>query len=323
MPAKRNIKTYTKEELIKSHAIIGSQKKLEDIVYLTEVKFKDESEDSFVKCLHCGAKFAQLDAHIKKFHNQTPKEYLIQFEGASLVCKNSKDRVSGDKNPAAGHGGLYSKFSDKFLKYDGLTQEEINLHKKDVANKSKETKKANPHNENTKIEYYTSRGYSEEDAIQQLSIRQSTFTLKKCVENYGEDLGKEIWTNRQDEWLYSYKTSNYSRISQKLFWEICKEDFRYLEAKFAENINGTKKLDSDTTNYEAVVSGLKPDFLYKNKIIEFDGVYWHNSVANPMRESFRDERLIEVGYEVFHISETDYLENPQIEVSKCLNFLKQ
>ena len=323
MPAKRNIKTYTKEELIKSHAIIGSQKKLEDIVYLTEVKFKNESEDSFVKCLHCGAKFAQLDAHIKKFHNQTPKEYLAQFAGASLVCKNSKDRVSGDKNPAAGHGGLYSKFSDKFLKYDGLTQEEINLHKKDVANKSKETKKANPHNENTKIEYYTSRGYSEEDAIQQLSIRQSTFTLKKCVENYGEDLGKEIWTNRQDEWLYSYKTTNYSKISQKLFWEICKEDSRYLEAKFAENFNGTKKLDSDTTNYEAVVSGLKPDFLYKNKIIEFDGVYWHNSVANPMRESFRDERLIEVGYEVLHISETDYLENPQIEVSKCLNFLKQ
>ena len=200
MPAKRNIKTYTKEELIKSHAIIGNQKNLEDVVYLTEVKFKDESEDSFVKCLHCGAKFAQLDAHIKKFHNQTPKEYLIQFEGASLVCKNIKDRVSGDKNPAAGHGGLYSKFSDKFIKYDGLTQEEINLHKKDVANKSKETKKANPHNENTKIEYYIAQGMAIEDAEEALSIRQSTFTLDKCVDKYGELVGNFIWQSRQDKW---------------------------------------------------------------------------------------------------------------------------
>ena len=59
-------------------------------------------------------------------------------------------------------------------------------------------------------------------------------------------------------------------------------------------------------------------------IIEFDGDYWHSKqVANPTREQKRDNGIKSLGYEVLHVKEKDYKDNPQKVVDKCLTFLKQ
>lgn len=52
----------------------------------------------------------------------------------------------------------------------------------------------------TSIEYYLNKGLSQEEAEIALSERQSTFSLDKCIQKYGEEEGKRIWKERQDKW---------------------------------------------------------------------------------------------------------------------------
>ena len=62
------------------------------------------------------------------------------------------------------------------------------------------------------------------------------------------------------------------------------------------------------------------DFKFNNKIIEFDGEYWH---IDKEKEFIKDEFFKIKGYEVLHIKEKDYYENPQRTITKCLTFLNQ
>lgn len=50
------------------------------------------------------------------------------------------------------------------------------------------------------VEYYLLRGFTEEGAIYQVSLNQSTFSLEICIEKYGEELGREVWLKRQQKW---------------------------------------------------------------------------------------------------------------------------
>ena len=54
---------------------------------------------------------------------------------------------------------------------------------------------------NTSIEYYLKKGYSEEESKKLLSERQSTFSLEKCISKHGKDEGTKIFNQRQEKWL--------------------------------------------------------------------------------------------------------------------------
>ena len=56
---------------------------------------------------------------------------------------------------------------------------------------------------NTALEYYLSRGYSMNDSIILRSNRQKTFTLEKCIEKYGLELGTQRFQQRQLKWQTS------------------------------------------------------------------------------------------------------------------------
>lgn len=206
MPAKRHFTSYTKEEIRKSTAIIANQKTLEATVYLSKVKFDDTDDiNSYVVCEHCSFRSGQLDQHLKKWHNQTTAQYKLQFPNSPCVSKNASGRVIGDKNPAFGHGGKLSKFSKNFIKYEGLSEEEISKQQNDAFQKAQKTRDENPHKINTKLEYYTSKGMTEAEAKVALSERQSTFSLDKCIEKFGNIDGKIIWQARQDKWQNTLK----------------------------------------------------------------------------------------------------------------------
>ena len=65
------------------------------------------------------------------------------------------------------------------------------------------------------INYWLNRGLTLEDAKSKLSERQSTFSLKKCIEKYGDEIGKEIWNKRQDKWIKSLSLSVYNGRDNK------------------------------------------------------------------------------------------------------------
>ena len=173
------------------------------------------------------------------------------------------------------------------------------------------------------------------------------------IEKYGEEIGKEKYKQirkAQDRRSYEYflnKYKNeeiakkkydescnnarnsmtkmyYSKISQELFKKILKILNDKKEIFFAEN-NGEIKIEN---NYF--------DFKYKNKIIEYNGDYWH---ANP--SLYKEDEIIhgklvkdiweednkklkllrEYKYEILVIWDMDYKNNSGKVLLDCLNFL--
>lgn len=159
-------------------------------------KFKDANPDDYVECQICGLRADHLGFH-PTVHGLTCDEYVKQY--GPLVSKTRSLSLSGDKNPAYGHGGKFSPFSKNFIKYEDLSEDERKercLETKITATKSREDNG----NITTRIEYFIKQGMTEDEAKQALSERQSTFNLQKCIEKYGEEAGRIRWQERQDTW---------------------------------------------------------------------------------------------------------------------------
>ena len=64
------------------------------------------------------------------------------------------------------------------------------------------------------------------------------------------------------------------------------------------------------------------DFKLGNKIIEFDGDYWHSKPQQKEIDNRRDDFLVKKGYIVKRVTEGDYRSKKEIIINECLNFLK-
>ena len=278
-----------------------------------------------VICQMCNQEMKDLTSHIFRKHNIKAAQYKEIYPNMPIrsdaLLKLQSERVSGSKNPAYQHGGKFSPFSEKFI---NGTHNIESTKKKAKENKQKLNK------DTTKIEYWLEKTNNNlEEAQKLLSERQSTFSLNICIEKYGEETGREIWLNRQEKWHKSYKKSNFSRVSQGLFWDISKklDDLSIIHfAQLSEN----KEEDLSGVNNEMRLRLEKlilPDFIDtdQKKIIEFDGTYWHGIVGhgNKEREMEREFILISNGYKVLHINESEYKNDKNGTLQKCLNFLTQ
>ena len=124
---------------------------------------------------------------------------------------------------------------------------------------------------------------------------------------------------------------SYSKISQELFWElfdIVKNDFNSIY--FASLNHQTQSNDESGRNNEFLVRRNNGkcyllDFYVKdtNKVIEFDGDYWHGEArGNIQRDKKREDELRQMGYNIFRVKERDYRRNHDKVIQECLEFLK-
>lgn len=275
-----------------------------------------------VACKLCNLLSHDLTSHILRTHKISIEDYKRDYGKirSEKYLMDQSNRIKGDKNPAYNHQGKFSPFSNNFIYADKIDREE--LHKK-VKNSIKNSEKRT----NTLI-YWINLGYSEEEAKVKVSQRQTTFTLEKCIEKYGEEEGTKRWVERQDKWISSFKKSKkdrFSKISQELFCEIfnhIKEDVEFIY--FAE-LGEDKLLDTSGVNNEYKLKFpekvVLPDFINikTKKIIEFDGTYWHSETKS--RDEVRDKILIKNGYQVLHINEENYRKNKDDVIKECLEFL--
>lgn len=147
-------------------------------------------------------------------------------------------------------------------------------------------------------------------------------TLESFKERYGSDIGEKKWT----EWRSS--TSNNSKVSMKLFERIVEINDIFKDAKFGDNEEYI-----DTHNYDIKQDHIRPDFTWKNKIIEFYGSYWHkdprfyeNNIENEKirkMDKLRVEVLEAEGFDVMVVWEADFEENPFKIYDECIDFLQK
>jgi hypothetical protein len=180
------------------------------------------------------------------------------------------------------------------------------------------------------IEYWVEKGFNYQQAKLKITERQTTFSLDICVQKYGEEDGLKRFNERQIKWLTNYKRTNFSKISQTLFWCILETEPTIKNDNIFFATYNKGNVDDSGKNNEYRLSLLNgvilPDFidLANRKIIEFDGTYYHRlTPENSLREEKRDKMIIESGYEVLHISEYDYKNDKQEIINKCVAFLNE
>jgi len=300
----------------------------------TQDSFNDKQEIiDFVICKVCGFKSSNIHRHITMNHNISLDDYKERFgcDDCSIYSmayrENLSNKNKGENNRAYGHKGRYSPFSKNFIKYDGLGDEEKERVIREVLDKKNDTYKTSNNNPLT-VRHWTKRGYSEEEARQIISGRQSTFSLEKCIINHGEEKGRQVWKERQDKWLSNYKKQNFSKISQELFWDIYNKIYKNFNNIYFATLDSKGELSENGKNYEYKIdigdSFCKTDFFIKdiNKIIEFDGDYWHGEArGNQQRNRERDLLLEQSGYHVLHIMERDYKNDCDKVLKECLEFI--
>lgn len=109
-------------------------------------------------------------------------------------------------------------------------------------------------------EYWVERGYSNEEAITKVKEVQSTFSLKKCVEKYGEEKGLKIFNDRQEKWKNSLK-------NRKDYFEIQKRK----ESKSLKKI-----MERHPENYVKVY--FEQNLYRKNFHFLYESVYKNNYI---------------------------------------------
>lgn len=110
-------------------------------------------------------------------------------------------------------------------------------------NKSKKTKTPDYKNPLC-LDYYLIRGMDEESAKEALRERQSTFTLEKCIERYGEESGFLIWEDRQIRWQNTLKNKCKEEI------DIINSKKNYLDyTRFREKYSGCSDIENRYRDY--------------------------------------------------------------------------
>lgn len=281
-------------------------------------------------CKKCGWKAFTLVSHIRYDHNMTAEQYRQEY-GVSddaiyhpTLIQQKSERISGEHNPGYQHNGTMSSYSKNFTQYDGMSDEEKTQRIQEQAAKLVKTRQEH-NNDATSLSYYTARGMAHEDAVEALAERQRTFTLEKCIEQYGEEDGRARWLDRQSQWLSSEGMlslkKGVSKISQELFAAVADKSIH--PCYYATN--GVAGVNNE---YRLRTSGgiVKLDFFVPGTghIIEFDGDYWHSD-RNPHNISteVRDAKIRTSfpSYKIMHVYERDYRADKQGTITKCLEFL--
>ena len=223
---------------------------------------------------------------------------------------------------------------------------------------ARKTKDKNNRNGGTKdsvyalrtVGYYLVRGHSNEDAKRLLAEAQTTFSLEKLVNKYGEAEGAKRWQARQDIWQNTlnaksfeeqedinqrkiWKSGSMSKVSQQLFEQINIPGARWGKKT---KINAGEMMIELSKKRRVMI-----DFSFEQKLIEFHGDYWH---ANPSKykpediiitrrtgpttakdiwetDSQRAASLSSLGYQLLIVWEHDFKTNPQETIEKCKAFL--
>lgn len=265
---------------------------------------------------------------VKELHNNHYQSWLSHQEGWGKGEKNHNHRNNASLEQRRQMSPRNIAFYER--KYPELSHEEhVKLRQEFITKNNIAIKNAV---KQTNIEYYLNQGMNEEEARIALHNRQATFSLYKCIEKHGEEKGLEIFNNRQRVW--NKKLQKCFKQGKYVQSPIANELFSHIKNK----INITENIEEKYIFNEELHKGYLFDFCLNNKLIEFNGDYWH---ANPLfygPMSFikaKNKRAKDIweyddikintakcqGYNVLVIWENDYKTNKEETINKCIDFL--
>lgn len=334
----RNYPELSHDEHLKLKQQLQDQKKQNNPLnieyYINKYPELSREEQEILWCKYKKESCYQSEEYYIKRGATIEEAKKLKEEKLKIVTPKIVAKISGQNNGMSSTNRTEqqrkesSPFSKEFYIKRGLSENDRKKFNEQVSkNRSY----------NTQLEYYLNKGMSEQEAKKALQDRQTTFTLEKCIKKYGEIKGKEIFVERQTHWkkslqkAFNHSNSPYtqSAISNKMIDELC----NYMHIQKPKD-----ELCLINENTIKIKSHYFYDFNYKNKIIEFNGDYWHcnpkywspdkiNKSFNQTAQSIWEKDLNKKqcaeyhGYKVLIVWESDYKENKEETLQKCIDFL--
>ena len=174
------------------------------------------------------------------------------------------------------------------------------------------------------IEFFKNKyGNNWEEVYKVDRAKAKTFKVnskKWFIKKYGEVDGLKKYSVDAEARvlrLQNLKSKKYSNISQELFWLVYEKLNDEMKSKcYFKELN-------DEYYIRDVENGIFcfADFKCGNKIIEYDGKYWHKK--NNNKDNTRNGIYEKQGYDILIINEDDYRrgKNPKETITRCLEFL--
>ncbi len=171
--------------------------------------------------------------------------------------------------------------------------------------------------------------FNDKTDIEKSRINKSKgLTKEKLIEKFGIVKTMEILKKR----INNFKCIKYSKVSYNLFKTVIEK----------LNINSNECFFGETEKRICTKSRIiYPDFIYKNKIIEFNGSIYHadprlfkcDDQPNPFNslksediwniDKMRIEILKSLNYDILIIWELDYKNNKELVMNNVINFLNK
>ena len=273
---------------------------------------------------------ASLESFIRRHgKKQGQEKFKTYSKRQSYTC--SKEYMMGEK-------GMTEDQWNEFNQHRATTEKNlIRRYGKELGKKKWKEYCEREAYAGNKLEYFIEKLGQEEGTRKYLEVcSQKATTLTNFMRKYGEKEGKIKYS----EMLKNTPYQPYSNISQVLF-----EQIDSALGKLAANSFWAKKNYEQEVNYLDESTGVtrtyRVDYMLRDKIIEFNGTYWHASpqfyapdevilvhgepkAASEIWEGdkARLETIKSHGYKVLVIWEEDYHTDPMKIVQQCCEFLK-
>lgn len=189
--------------------------------------------------------------------------------------------------------------------------------------------------------------YGEEEGLRRYNevIEHASYvrSIEGMIDKYGPIEGPKRW----NEWMSNTgfsrglngDSSKYSKISLELFDNVTSHLYGVVDLCDLHYGPGDEwRVLTGATNCDISIARFLDFSIPRYKLaIEFDGDYWHPSINEEdiiefstgvvrdhdiLNELSREYSLIKLGWKILHIKEYDYRSNPELEVNKCINFIK-
>jgi hypothetical protein len=294
---------------------------LECLVEKSHIEHTEDNKDSWIECNICGYRANELANHLKRAHAIKAKDYGL------TKCKNFRDKMKGENNPAYQHGGKLSPFSKNFINFE--SEDKIS----ELKVKARATRESNCNYSPFDRAYYN----SDEEYT-----KAQTRDLAWFIEKFGEIEGIVKHKEKTEKWITALDAKSedekkrINRLKVGNGYAISEAERELIEICIKNNINVISQLQLKKDNKGYYLY----DISYNSKIIEYNGDFWHcnptiwdsekynprlhmNAKEKWKLDKIKNEFAESQGYDVLVIWESDYKNDTQGTIDRCIKFLTQ
>lgn len=289
----------------------------------------------YIECPICKSHVKQITKKHAQTHGYTDAVHMQQALGlSSITCEAVKELYKGENNPGFDHGGRLSKLSKNFIHgYDAEWHAEFLKNNAAV-------RQEHPEKFINNVSYWINAANGDVALGTEQYRKFQTRDLEFFVNRYGAEEGAKRHREKTQKWLKTLSEKPQEEIDRINSLKAASIGNRSTAEKEIEAVLIANGFDVEIQKLIKRDDGgwFSYDICVNNKILEYNGDYWHCNPAKydgsffntRVNKSAKDiwakdaakTTLAEAsGFKIMTVWESDYLANKDAVINRCIEFL--